>query len=79
MHLLQDVGKIPLADATLIEEPNDSDREDEGKLRNRNYSNRMSVIGRFLLEHLCLFLFNLTIGIKFKVTEYYFLHGNADS
>lgn len=32
LHLLQDVGKIPLADATLIEEPNDSDREDDGKL-----------------------------------------------
>lgn len=30
LHLLQDVGKIPLADATLIEEPNDSDREDDG-------------------------------------------------
>lgn len=32
LHLLQDVGKIPLADATLIEEPNDSDREDESKI-----------------------------------------------
>lgn len=31
LHLLADVGKIPLADATLIEDPNDSDREDEGK------------------------------------------------
>lgn len=29
LHLISDVGKIPLADATLIEEPNDSDREDE--------------------------------------------------
>lgn len=29
LHLIQDVGKIPLADATLIEEPNDSDKEDE--------------------------------------------------
>lgn len=29
LHLLQDVGKIPLADATLIEEPNESDKEDE--------------------------------------------------
>lgn len=31
LHLIQDVGKIPLADATLIEEPNDSDREDDSK------------------------------------------------
>lgn len=30
LHLLAEVGKIPLADATLIEDPNDSDREDEG-------------------------------------------------
>lgn len=29
LHLISDVGKISLADATLIEEPNDSDREDE--------------------------------------------------
>lgn len=31
LHLLQDIGKIPLVDATLIEEPNDSDKEDESK------------------------------------------------
>lgn len=31
LHLLQDVGKIPLADATLIEEPNESDKEDESE------------------------------------------------
>lgn len=31
LHLLPDVGKIPLVDATLIEEPNDSDKEDESK------------------------------------------------
>lgn len=31
LHLLADVGKIPLVDATLIEDPNDSDREDEGR------------------------------------------------
>lgn len=30
LHLLPDIGKIPLADATLIEEPTDSDREEEG-------------------------------------------------
>lgn len=29
LHLLQDVGKIPLADATLVEDPSDSEREDE--------------------------------------------------
>lgn len=29
LHLIQDVGKIPLVDATLIEEPTDSDREDD--------------------------------------------------
>lgn len=29
--MLPDVGKIALADATFIEEPNDSDREDDGK------------------------------------------------
>lgn len=31
LHLLSDVGKIPLADATLIEEPSDSEREDDGQ------------------------------------------------
>lgn len=31
LHLLPDVGKIPLADATLIEDPSDSDKEDESK------------------------------------------------
>lgn len=31
LHLLPDgVGKIPLADATLVEDPSDSEREDEG-------------------------------------------------
>lgn len=29
LHLLQDVGKIPLADTTLVEDPSDSEREDE--------------------------------------------------
>ena len=31
LHLLEDIGKIPLADATLIEDPSDSEREDDGK------------------------------------------------
>lgn len=32
LHLLPDVGKILLADATLIEDPSsDSERDDEGK------------------------------------------------
>lgn len=35
LHLLPDVGKIPLADATLVEDPNDSDREEEGKCHSR--------------------------------------------
>lgn len=30
LHLLPDVGKIVLADCTLIEDPSDSEREDEG-------------------------------------------------
>lgn len=30
LHLLPDVGKIVLADATLIEDPSDSERDDEG-------------------------------------------------
>lgn len=29
LHLLTDVGKIPLADATLVEDPSDSERDDE--------------------------------------------------
>lgn len=32
LHLLNDIGKIPLADTTLIEEPSDSEREDDGQL-----------------------------------------------
>lgn len=31
LHLLPDVGKIVLADATLIEDPSDSERDDEGE------------------------------------------------
>lgn len=30
LHLLPDVGKIVLADATLVEDPSDSEREDDG-------------------------------------------------
>ncbi|XP_055685566.1 ras-specific guanine nucleotide-releasing factor 2-like [Lutzomyia longipalpis] len=30
LHLIQDMGKIPLADTTLVEDPSDSEREDEG-------------------------------------------------
>lgn len=44
LHLIQDVGKIPLADATLIEEPNDSDKEDESMNKNNKYfSNYISI------------------------------------
>lgn len=46
MHLIPDVGKIPLADATLIEEPNDSDREDDMEadtLSQRTYRSSLSV------------------------------------
>ncbi|XP_031638575.1 ras-specific guanine nucleotide-releasing factor 2-like isoform X2 [Contarinia nasturtii] len=46
LHLLQDVGKIPLADATLIEEPNDSDREDDAEtdvLSQRTFRSSLSV------------------------------------
>lgn len=44
MHLLPDVGKIVLADATLVEDPSDSEREDDGifmKLR----SNSLNLTG----------------------------------
>lgn len=46
LHLIQDVGKIPLADATLIEEPADSDREDDMEadtLSQRIYRSSLSV------------------------------------
>lgn len=46
LHLIPDVGKIPLTDATLIEEPNDSDREDEmdiDTLSQRTYRSSLSV------------------------------------
>lgn len=33
LHLLPDVGKIVLADATLIEDPSDSERDEEGKTK----------------------------------------------
>lgn len=46
LHLIPDVGKIPLADATLIEEPTDSDREDDMEadtLSQRTYRSSLSV------------------------------------
>lgn len=33
LHLLPDVGKIVLADATLVEDPSDSEREDDGIIK----------------------------------------------
>lgn len=33
LHLVPDVGKISLAEAVLVEEPSESEREDEGKNR----------------------------------------------
>ncbi|XP_055314318.1 ras-specific guanine nucleotide-releasing factor 2-like isoform X3 [Sitodiplosis mosellana] len=46
LHLLPDFGRIPLADAHLIEEPNDSDREDDADpdvLSQRTYRSSLSV------------------------------------
>ncbi len=31
LHLVDKVGKIPLADATLVEDPNEEERNDDGK------------------------------------------------
>ncbi|XP_055716567.1 ras-specific guanine nucleotide-releasing factor 2-like [Phlebotomus papatasi] len=44
LHLLQDVGKIPLADATLVEDPSDSEREDEGDTSVCSASNQGSCL-----------------------------------
>lgn len=41
LHLLPDVGKIVLADATLVEDPSDSEREDDGR-RSINFRTKSS-------------------------------------
>lgn len=60
LHLLQDVGKIPLADATLIEEPNDSDKEDESKQIATHLRNffRISLIFAFSFKLIQMFCRN---------------------
>ena len=38
LHLVEGVGKIPLADITLIEDPNEEERtEEQGKAKQNQY------------------------------------------